>query len=181
MGSNAGDKKQRSSVLYVFYLDCDYILFCKAFVYNPTQNNVGISTVSVKEWTVDNLDLKDSLEHAWVVKYPSIIHGSETGVITFENTAHAGLTTLEKDLFGAYVEVSVEYVISPQNSKDLTFRGFDMININQDNSDVIGDIGVNVGVTIVLGELLELPRAAKIVWDFIGPIIVGKIKNEILG
>lgn|GEM_PF-3843452 len=38
-----------------------------------------------------------------------------------------------------------------------------------------------MAVTIVLGELLELPRAAKIVWDFVGPIIVGKIKNGVLG
>jgi len=156
-------------------------LVCKAFVYNPSQNSIEISTVSVKEWSVDNPDLKDSLEHAWVVGYPSVIHRSETGVITFENTAHTRLGTLEKDLFGAYVGVSIEYVISPQNLRDLTFRGFDTINIKQDDSDVIGDIGVNVGVTIVLGELLELPRAAKIAWDFIGPIIIGKIKNKILG
>ncbi len=155
-------------------------LVCKAFVYNPAQNSVGISIVSVKEWSVNNRDLKDALEHAWVVKYPEAINASKIGVITFENIAHAGLTTLEKDLFGAYVGVSIEYVISPKNSRDLTLKGFDIINIKQDNSDVMGDIGVNVGVTIVLGELVELPRAVKLAWDFIGPIIIGKIKNEIL-
>lgn len=35
--------------------------------------------------------------------------------------------------------------------------------------------------TIGVQTLMTLPRAAKIVWDFVGPIVIGKIKNEILG
>jgi len=156
-------------------------LVCKAFVYNPAQNSVGISIVSVKEWSVNNRDLKDALEHAWVVKYPEAINASKIGVITFENTAHTGLGTLEYDLFGANVLVALNYTISPKSGDDVTFVGTDIISIKQDDKDVIGDVGVNVGVTIVLGELVELPRTAKLAWDFIGPIVIGKIKNKVLG
>ncbi|WP_175059044.1 hypothetical protein [Thermococcus sp. 2319x1] len=155
-------------------------LVCKAFVYNPSQNNIEISTVSVKRWSVDNPTLKDSLEHAWVVKHPDAIKGSETGVITSENTAHAGLTTLEKDLFGAYAGISIEYVISPQNSTDLTFTGFDTTIIKQDDSDLILNVGVIVP-TVLLGEVVELPTVARIIWDFGGPIVLRKIVDELLG
>ena len=51
----------------------------------------------------------------------------------------------------------------------------------QDNSDVKGGIVVNVGVTIVLGGLVKLPRAAKRVWDFIGPIIIRKNQERTFG
>ncbi len=157
-------------------------LVCKAFIYNPSQNTVEISSVSVDNWLVDNQDLKDTLEHAWVVKYPKAINASKIEVLTFENTAHAGLGTLEHNLFGANVLVVLKYTISPGKGHDIKFIGTEIINIKQDNSDVIVDIGVNVGVAIVIGELVELPIVAELAWDIIiGPLVIGKIKNELLG
>lgn len=52
-------------------------------------------------------------------------------MIVFKNTARTGLITLEKDLFGDYVPISLKYAISPQNGNDFIFTGLDVININR--------------------------------------------------
>ncbi|WP_457753906.1 hypothetical protein [Thermococcus sp.] len=72
------------------------------------------------------------------------------------------------------IEYSVKWSFQGYSSKYSDFGGADIIQIKQDNSDVIKDVGVSIGVTIVLGEILELPRTAKIIWDFVGPIILIK-------
>ncbi|WP_240911839.1 hypothetical protein [Thermococcus sp. M36] len=151
-------------------------LVCKAFVYNPMQENVFLNSVSVSEWHTDNSDFTRSLGSSWAVGYPSVIQSSETATIIFKNTAHTGLITLEKDLFGDYISILLKYVVSPQNGNDITFTGTDTINIKQDNKDVIVDVGTNVmligmdvkaGITIVkLARSGETVSALKNSWPY---------------
>jgi len=85
--------------------------------------------------------------------------------------------TLVARISGEEEKATTTVTIKPVNGTELKQVGFECDDPEfngQDNSDVMGDIGVNVGVTIVLGGLAELPRAAKRVWDFIGPIIIRK-------
>lgn len=136
-------------------------LVCRATVYNPSQNNIEINIVSVKTWSVGNHALEDSLSRTWEVKYPNKIHGSETATIVFKNTAHTGLITLEKDLFGSYVSIWLTYLISPQGRDDITFTGTDTVNIRQDNKDVIVDVGTNF--VIIGGEVKVFAISAKLI------------------
>ncbi|WP_048151448.1 hypothetical protein [Palaeococcus ferrophilus] len=151
-------------------------IVCRASVYNPSKNNVEISIVNVKTWTIDNQALENSLGHTWEVEYPNVIHGSETATIIFKNTARTGLLALEKDLFGSYISVSLRYIISPQNGDDIAFTGTDTINIRQDNKDVIVDVGTNLvligadvkaGITIAkLAKNGEVIKALKNAWPY---------------
>ena len=136
-------------------------IVCRATVYNPSQGNIKINIVSVKTWSVDNHALKDSLGHAWEVRYPSTIHSSETATIVFKNTAHTGLITLEKDLFGSYVSIWLTYLISPQAGGDITFTGTDTVNIGQDNKDVIVDVGTNC--ILIGGEVKVIALSVKLI------------------
>ncbi|CAD5243204.1 conserved protein of unknown function [Thermococcus camini] len=152
-------------------------LVCRAFVYNPTQENIYLNSGGVKEWHVDNLDFADTLSSSWEVEYPNLVQSSETATIIFRNTARTGLMTLEKDLSGAYVSISLKYIISPQNGNDITFTGTDIINIKQDSKDVIVDVGTNVilvgadikaGITILrLARNGEVVSALKNSWPYI--------------
>ncbi|NJE03965.1 hypothetical protein E3E27_07470 [Thermococcus sp. MV11] len=152
-------------------------MVCRAIIYNPTQNNVNINSISVKEWSVDNQEFMESLESAWTVEYPAKVKPSQTVEIVFKNTAHTGLITLEKDLFGDYVGISIRYTISPQNTGDINFTGFDVITIKQDNTDVIADVGTNVilfgidvraGITIFkLARNKETAEALKKAWPYV--------------
>ena len=137
------------------------ILVCRAFVYNPTQENIYLNSVGVKEWHVDNLDFADTLSSSWAVEYPNLVQSSETATITFRNTARTGLITLEKDLFGAYVSISLKYIISPQNGNDIIFTGTDIINIKQDSKDVIVDVGTNF--VLIGGEAKAIIISAKLI------------------
>ncbi|AEK73225.1 hypothetical protein GQS_06635 [Thermococcus sp. 4557] len=145
-------------------------LVCKAFVYNPTQENVFLNAVSVSEWHTDNSDFTRSLGSSWTVEYPTVIQSSETATIIFKNTAHTGLITLERDLFGDYISISLKYVVSPQNGNDIIFTGIDTINIGQDNKDVIVDVGTNVilvGADVKAGiTILKLARNGEVVSAF---------------
>ena len=151
-------------------------LVCRAFIYNPTQNDVYLNSVSVQEWHADNSAFMESLEPSWVIEYPQIIQGSRTVTIVFKNTARTGLITLEKDLFGAYVLLSLKYVISPRDGKDYIFTNSEVINIRQDNKDVIIDVGTNLvlvgldikaGITIIrLVRSREAMKAIKSAWPY---------------
>jgi len=136
-------------------------LVCRAIIYNPTQNDVSINSVSVENWSIENQEFMESLESAWMIEYPAKVEPSQTAEIVFKNTAHTGLITLEKDLFGTYVGVSIEYIISPQNAEDITFTGFDVVNIKQDNSDVIVDVGTNA--VLIGGEVKAIIVSAKLI------------------
>ncbi|WP_145955319.1 hypothetical protein [Thermococcus henrietii] len=154
---------------------------CRAFIYNPTQKTIYLNSVSVKEWRTDNSDFTQSLSSSWVVEYPTVIKSSETISITFKNTAHTGLTTLEKDLFGAYVTMYLKYIISPQDGNDIIFTGTGLIHIRQDNSDVAIDVGTNlvliggevkvivISVKLIrMGEMIKgLSELAPVIADFI--------------
>lgn len=97
--------------------------------------------------------------------------------VIFENTAKTTLTILEKDLLGTYALISINYIISPKEGSDIEFTGSDIINIGQDNTDVIMDIGtsslllgaeVKAGVTIVrLLSKKEFVNALKNAWPYI--------------
>ncbi|MFA4720004.1 hypothetical protein [Pyrococcus kukulkanii] len=159
--------------------DIEYkaMLVCRAFIYNPAQEAVSLNSVSVKEWHTDNSEFMSSLDSSWTVEYPEVIQGSKTATIVFKNTAHTGLITLEKDLFGAHVLISLRYVISPQNGNDIIFTGTDTVNIKQDNKDVTVDVGTNLaligldvkaGITIIrLVRSRETMKALKSAWPYV--------------
>ena len=149
-------------------------LVCKAVLYNPSSETIVLNSVTVKNWSADNLEFMKSFPSKnnswWSVDYPNSIKGFQTATLTFRYTAHTGLGTLETKLFGTYVLVSLTYVISPQNGEDFTFIGADIIHIKQDNQDVIVDIGTNVlltGADIKAGiTILKLARTGEVVGAF---------------
>ena len=136
-------------------------LTCRAFVYNPTPNNIGINIVQVKEWYTDNSEFTKSFNRAWSVEYPDEVDASGTATIVFKNTAHTGLGTLEYDLFGANVLVALNYTISPKSGDDVTFTGTDIISIKQDDKDVAVDVGTNF--VLIGGDIKVIIISAKLV------------------
>ncbi|ASI99775.1 hypothetical protein A3L02_09465 [Thermococcus celer Vu 13 = JCM 8558] len=136
-------------------------LVCRAFIYNPTQNDISLNAVAVKEWHTDNTDFTNSLGPWVVVDYPDTIRSSETSTITFRNTAHTSLHTLEMDLFGVYASISLTYIISPQHGDDVHFTGYDTINIRQDDKDVVVDGGTQAILDFIGGEELVVAVRTK--------------------
>lgn len=148
-------------------------------------NGGGLKQVGFKcddpEFNWNGIEYKASLVCRAIVynpvKYPNKIHGSETATIVFKNTAHTGLITLEKDLFGSYVSIWLTYLISPQGRDDITFTGTDTVYIRQDHKDVIFDVGTNflligadikAGITIVkLAKNGEVISALKNFWPYV--------------
>lgn len=174
------------SDMYFDYKDGTYkaTLTCKAGLYNPSETSIGLYSVAVDSWSIDIPALRDALSGPWSVSYPNEILPQNTEDVTFIIPAEASLSELERKLWGANMMISIGYTVKwgfkGYSSKYSDFSGADIIQIKQDNSDVIKDVGGSAVIVVAVPILAEGATVGELVKALVRGYILYKLKDIII-